>query len=107
VKPGKAFYPSYSFCFGLLVSVLTTAASAIPAVILVCIILLAALPLMLHFLWLLLLVQVTQATLETKLAEYVDRIDTDMALEYQVQQGMASGAAKEDIYLMPATARHR
>jgi len=51
--------------------------------------------------------EVTQATLETKLSEYVDRIDTDMALEYQVQQGMASGAAKEDIYLMPSTARHR
>ena len=62
---------------------------------------------LLLLLLLLLLEQVTEATLETKLSEYVDRIDTDMALEYQVQQGMASGAAKEDIYLMPSTARHR
>jgi hypothetical protein len=31
--------------------------------------------------------QVSQATLEHKLAEHVERIDTDMALEYQVSDG--------------------
>lgn len=48
----------------------------------------------------------SQATLERKLAEYVERIDTDMALEYQVAQGLAAGAAKDGVWLVPATARH-
>lgn len=52
------------------------------------------------------MLQVSQATLERKLAEYVERIDTDMALEYQVSQGLAAGAAKTDVWLVPATARH-
>lgn len=50
--------------------------------------------------------QVSQATLERKLAEYVERIDTDMALEFQVSQGLAAGAAKDAVWLMPTTARH-
>jgi hypothetical protein len=50
---------------------------------------------------------VSQAVLEARLAEYVERIDTDLALEYQVATGMASGAAKEAVYLMPQTARHK
>ncbi len=69
-------------------------------------------------------------TLHAKLAEHIDRIDTDMvgwafqafretlkqtcfirvfvlqALEYQVQQGIASGASKEELLLMPLTSKH-
>ena len=51
--------------------------------------------------------QVTEALLASRLADHVERIDTDMALEYQVQQGLAAGAAKEALFLAPATARHR
>ncbi|GFR50834.1 hypothetical protein Agub_g13107 [Astrephomene gubernaculifera] len=50
--------------------------------------------------------EVTAATLQARLTEYVERIDTDMALEYQVQQGLAAGVAKEPLYLMPLSARH-
>eukprot|EP00878_Enallax_costatus_P004292 GHUV01004523.1.p1 GENE.GHUV01004523.1~~GHUV01004523.1.p1 ORF type:complete len:513 (+),score=171.62 GHUV01004523.1:484-2022(+) len=50
--------------------------------------------------------EVSEGTLERKLAEYVERIDTDMALEYQVSQGLAAGAAKNAVWLAPATARH-
>lgn len=52
------------------------------------------------------LLQVSEGTLERKLSEYVERIDTDMALEYQVSQGLAAGAAKDAVWLVPATARH-
>ncbi|EFJ46844.1 hypothetical protein VOLCADRAFT_62055 [Volvox carteri f. nagariensis] len=38
--------------------------------------------------------ELTTATLQARLTEYVERIDTDMALEYQVQQGLAAGVAK-------------
>ncbi|GLI70798.1 hypothetical protein VaNZ11_015675, partial [Volvox africanus] len=38
--------------------------------------------------------ELTAATLQARLTEYVERIDTDMALEYQVQQGLAAGVAK-------------
>lgn len=50
--------------------------------------------------------QVSQGTLERRLAEYVERIDTDMALEYQVSQGLAAGAAKNNVWLVPASSRH-
>jgi hypothetical protein len=40
--------------------------------------------LLLLLLPLLLLLQVSQQVLERKLAEHVERIDTDMALEFQV-----------------------
>ncbi|WIA42896.1 hypothetical protein OEZ86_008811 [Tetradesmus obliquus] len=45
--------------------------------------------------------EVVQATLEKKLAEHVERIDTDMALEFQVAQGLAGGAAKQQLWLAP------
>ena len=44
--------------------------------------------------------------LTAKLTEHVDRIDTDLALEYQVQQGLAAGAAKAQLCLAPLTAGH-
>ncbi|PNW88219.1 hypothetical protein CHLRE_01g019750v5 [Chlamydomonas reinhardtii] len=50
--------------------------------------------------------EVTAATLASRLSEYVERIDTDMALEYQVQQGLAAGEAKAPLYLMPLSGRH-
>ncbi|KAG2493640.1 hypothetical protein HYH03_008157 [Edaphochlamys debaryana] len=50
--------------------------------------------------------ELTAATLAARLTEYVERIDTDMALEYQVQQGLAAGIAKEPLYLMPLSSRH-
>lgn len=49
--------------------------------------------------------QVTLQTLQHRLTEHVERIDTDLALEYQVQQGMA-GAVKQAVFLMPQTAKH-
>eukprot|EP00882_Tetradesmus_deserticola_P017410 GHRQ01018650.1.p3 GENE.GHRQ01018650.1~~GHRQ01018650.1.p3 ORF type:complete len:186 (+),score=116.73 GHRQ01018650.1:2968-3525(+) len=49
--------------------------------------------------------EVMQATLEKKLAEHVERIDTDMALEFQVAQGLAGGAAKQQLWLAPLSAR--
>jgi hypothetical protein len=49
--------------------------------------------------------QVVQATLEKRLAEHVERIDTDMALEFQVAQGLAGGAAKQQLWLAPLTER--
>ncbi|MEW5318661.1 MAG: hypothetical protein WDW38_009866 [Sanguina aurantia] len=48
---------------------------------------------------------VTEKTLAARLLEHIERIDTDMALEYQVAQGMV-GAAKERVALMPLTPRH-
>uniref|UniRef100_A0A383WIB7 DNA topoisomerase 6 subunit B n=1 Tax=Tetradesmus obliquus TaxID=3088 RepID=A0A383WIB7_TETOB len=45
--------------------------------------------------------EVVQAMLEKKLAEHVERIDTDMALEFQVAQGLAGGAAKQQLWLAP------
>ncbi|GIL73715.1 hypothetical protein Vretimale_5397 [Volvox reticuliferus] len=50
--------------------------------------------------------ELTAATLQARLTEYVERIDTDMALEYQVQQGLAAGVAKEPLYLVPLSGRH-
>jgi hypothetical protein len=44
---------------------------------------------------------VTLATLQSALAEHVERIDTDLALEYQVRQGVAAGADKCTAFLVP------
>ncbi|CAK0734996.1 hypothetical protein CVIRNUC_000513 [Coccomyxa viridis] len=49
--------------------------------------------------------EVQEATLVQRLNEYVERIDTDMALEYQMQQGMAEGG-KQPVFIMPRTAAH-
>lgn len=38
--------------------------------------------------------------LQAKLTEHVDKIDTDLAIEYQVQQGLAGGN-RETLYLTP------
>lgn len=51
--------------------------------------------------------EVSQAVLERRLAEHVERIDTDMALEFQVSQGLAAGAAKDQVWLVPASSQHR
>ncbi|KAL6764853.1 topoisomerase VI B subunit, transducer-domain-containing protein [Haematococcus lacustris] len=45
--------------------------------------------------------KVTAASLAAQLTEHIERIDTDLALEYQVQQGL-QGARKEQIWLAPA-----
>lgn len=45
-------------------------------------------------------------TLHAKLSEFIDKIDTDLALEYQVQQGMA-GNSKDDLLLMPMLPSHQ
>jgi hypothetical protein len=47
---------------------------------------------------------VTLATLQSALAEHVERIDTDLALEYQVRQGVAAGADKCSCFLVPLAA---
>ncbi|GAB4814846.1 hypothetical protein N2152v2_001892 [Parachlorella kessleri] len=49
---------------------------------------------------------VTEATLAQRLTDHVERIDSDMALEYQMQQGIAEGT-RTDAFLMPLTARHK
>ncbi|KAK9916719.1 hypothetical protein WJX75_006211 [Coccomyxa subellipsoidea] len=49
--------------------------------------------------------EVEEGTLVQRLTEYVERIDTDMALEYQMQQGMAE-AMQQPLFLMPQTAQH-
>lgn len=49
--------------------------------------------------------ETVEATLAQRLTEYVERIDTDMALEYQMQQGVAE-AARQDLYLVPLGAQH-
>ncbi|KAI7846328.1 hypothetical protein COHA_000165 [Chlorella ohadii] len=49
--------------------------------------------------------EVTEAKLAAKLQEHVEQIDVDMALEYQLQQGITD-IAKVDAHLMPAAARH-
>ena len=49
--------------------------------------------------------EVTNEVLVQKLTEHVERIDTDMALEYQTQQGIAEGT-KTDVYLVPKGPRH-
>ncbi|PSC70486.1 DNA topoisomerase 6 subunit B isoform B [Micractinium conductrix] len=49
--------------------------------------------------------EVTEAALVAKLQEHVEQIDVDMALEYQLQQGIAD-TAKVDACLMPVSARH-
>ncbi|KAK9809996.1 hypothetical protein WJX72_003097 [[Myrmecia] bisecta] len=46
-----------------------------------------------------------EGTLITSLTEYVQRIDTDMALEYQMQQGMAEGT-RQSWYLVPQSVQH-
>lgn len=48
---------------------------------------------------------VTQRTLEQMLEQHVERIDTDMAMEYQMQQGINEGK-RIDMYLVPTSARH-
>ena len=40
-----------------------------------------------------------------QLTEHIDKIDTDLALEYQVQQGIVAGS-KEELLLMPLLPRH-
>ncbi|KAK9811024.1 hypothetical protein WJX73_007287 [Symbiochloris irregularis] len=47
----------------------------------------------------------TEQTLVTKLTEHVERIDTDMALEYQMQQGVAEGV-RAQFFLVPLSAIH-
>lgn len=49
--------------------------------------------------------ELDRAQLEAKLTEHVERIDTDLVLEYQVQLGMA-GSSKTDLQLVPRTDRH-
>lgn len=49
---------------------------------------------------------VTEATLAAKLTEHVERIDTDAALEFQMQQGLAGGA-RASAWLVPASASVR
>jgi len=44
---------------------------------------------------------VTLATLQSALSDHVERIDTDLALEYQVRQGVAAGADKCAAFLVP------
>ncbi|KAK9847694.1 hypothetical protein WJX84_000913 [Apatococcus fuscideae] len=43
-------------------------------------------------------------TLIARLTEHVEKIDSDMALEYQVQQGMAEGI-RQNVFLMPLSAQ--
>ena len=52
------------------------------------------------------LVQVTQALLAARLAEHVERIDTDMALEYQVCGGGGSGPGLHRIGRVDGGLRH-
>ncbi|KAG7673745.1 hypothetical protein Ndes2437B_g01910 [Nannochloris sp. 'desiccata'] len=49
--------------------------------------------------------EVTDELLVQKLTEHVERIDMDMALEYQTQQGIAEGT-RTDAYLVPTGPRH-
>ncbi|KAK9840997.1 hypothetical protein WJX81_004968 [Elliptochloris bilobata] len=49
--------------------------------------------------------EVVEATLARKLTEHVERIDTDMGLEYQMQLGAAAGA-RVAAYLMPRLPQH-
>lgn len=49
--------------------------------------------------------EVTKEELAAKLTQHVERIDMDMALEYQTAQGIAEGT-KVEAYLVPAGARH-
>ncbi|KAI3432870.1 hypothetical protein D9Q98_010453 [Chlorella vulgaris] len=48
---------------------------------------------------------VTEPTLVARLQQHVEQIDVDMALEYQLQQGVTE-AAKLEAHLMPLSARH-
>ncbi|KAF8057634.1 TOP6B [Scenedesmus sp. PABB004] len=48
---------------------------------------------------------VSRGALEAALGAHVERIDTDMALEYQVSQGLAGGAAKTQLWLGAAGPR--
>ena len=48
----------------------------------------------------------TEQTLEKMLERHVERIDTDMAMEYQMQQGLHEGK-REDMYLVPLSTRHK
>ncbi|EFN52240.1 hypothetical protein CHLNCDRAFT_26891 [Chlorella variabilis] len=50
--------------------------------------------------------EVTEPTLAAKLQQHVEQIDVDMALEYQLQQGVTE-AAKVEACLMPHSARHQ
>ena len=49
----------------------------------------------------------TLAALQARLADHVERIDSDLALEFLMQQGVAAGGAKDAAWLAPATARAR
>ena len=48
----------------------------------------------------------TEATLRARLEEHVERIDTDLALEYQMAQGLAAGGGRDELRLAPLTVRH-
>ena len=48
---------------------------------------------------------ISEKLLIQRLTDHVERIDTDMALEWQMQQGIAAGS-KVDAYLVPAGLRH-
>lgn len=50
--------------------------------------------------------EVTEELLSKRLLDHVERIDMDMALEYQMQQGI-TGGARVDAYLVPSSARHQ
>ena len=47
---------------------------------------------------------VTEDTIKDMLEQHVERIDTDMAMEYQMQQGQGK---RVDVYLVPKSSRHR
>ena len=45
--------------------------------------------------------EVSEEVLAARLAEYVERVDTDLALEYQMQQGLAGGGGRTEAWLVP------
>lgn len=49
---------------------------------------------------------VTEDSLREMLEQHVERIDTDMAMEYQMQQGAGMGK-KVELFLVPKSSRHR
>lgn len=50
--------------------------------------------------------RVSEQSLVDCLTEHIERIDTDMALEYQMQQGVAEGV-RANVFLMPLSAQHK
>eukprot|EP00798_Chlamydomonas_sp_ICE-L_P022158 gene22158-29222_t len=45
--------------------------------------------------------QVNSQTLQNKLLEHIEKIDTDLAMEYQMQQGLTGNGAKDDLFIVP------